>query len=165
MRLLDGSHQQHPRTHRSGRARAEREHAGRSPWDSPVFEHYTRTADAAGVELLVRLPGSDPDLIRKVLDTGVRNGIIPRVEMLRDVRRAMEATRFVFDGGPGKRGFATERPAGYGVDTEGYIDREDRSVFAGVLIEKREAIEHLDEILDVPELGSSSSVTAIFPFS
>jgi 2-dehydro-3-deoxyglucarate aldolase len=128
------------------------EHMGPSPYDSTVFEDLTRAAEAGGTELLVRLPSGDPPLIRKVLDAGVRNLLIPRVDSAEEVRTAVEATRFVYDGRPGERGKASGRSSNWGTADE-YIASEDEAVCIGVMIEKTSAVDELDEILSIPDLG------------
>lgn len=128
------------------------EHTGPSPWDSTVFEALTRAAEAGGIELLVRLPSGDPPLIRKVLDAGVRNLLIPRVDSAEEVRAAVEATRFVYGDGPGQRGAASGRSSTWGTATD-YQPTEDASVCLGVMIEKRGAVDELEGVLSVPELG------------
>ncbi|MFB6124099.1 MAG: HpcH/HpaI aldolase/citrate lyase family protein [Haloferacaceae archaeon] len=129
------------------------EHAGPSPWDSHLLADLTRAADVAGVELVVRLPGEDPHLIRKVLDAGVRTLLAPRVETAAEVREAVAATRFRYDGGPGERGVAQGRVTQWGQDTDGYVEEEDENVTLGVMIENATAVENLDDILGVPDLG------------
>ena len=129
------------------------EHAGPTPWDSQRLADLTRAADIADVELVVRLPGGDPHLIRRVLDAGVRTILVPRVETAAEVREAVEATRFRYDGGPGERGIAQGRVTTWGQDTEGYVDEEDENVCLGVMIENKTAVDNLDDILAVPELG------------
>ena len=126
------------------------EHTGESALDSPVFEHLSRAAAAADTSLVVRLPNGDPELIRKVLDTGVRTVLVPRVETAAEVREAVRASRFRYEGG-GKRGVSHGRSSDWGlsVDTE----REDDTVLVGAMIETREAVENLEGILSVPELG------------
>lgn len=128
------------------------EHTGPSPWDSTVFEDLTRAAEVGGTELLVRLPSGDPALIRKVLDAGVRNLLIPRVDDASEVRDAVTATRFVYDDEPGERGMASGRSKPWS-GADDYVATEDAAVCLGVMIEKRAAVEHLDSILSVPELG------------
>jgi len=129
------------------------EHMGPSPWDSAVFEELTRAAEVGGTELFVRLPSGDPSLVRKVLDAGVRNLFIPRVDDAEEVREAVKATRFVYDGEPGERGMASGRSRTWGLGPDDYIETEDREVCLGVMIEKTTAVDDLDEILSVPELG------------
>ncbi|MFC6723847.1 HpcH/HpaI aldolase/citrate lyase family protein [Halobium palmae] len=128
------------------------EHMGPSPYDSGVFEELTRAAEVGGTELFVRLPTGDPALIRKVLDAGVRTILIPRVDSAEEVREAVKATRFTYDGEPGERGMASGRSRTWG-NAENYVETEDEEVCLGVMIEKTTAVDELDEILSVPELG------------
>ncbi|MFB6090082.1 MAG: HpcH/HpaI aldolase/citrate lyase family protein [Halobellus sp.] len=129
------------------------EHMGPSPWDSTVFEDLTRAADVGGTELFVRLPTGEPSLIRKVLDAGVRNVFVPRVDTAEEVREAVKATRFDYGGEPGERGMASGRSRTWGLAGDDYIETEDEEVCIGVMIEKTTAVDELDEILSVPELG------------
>jgi 2-dehydro-3-deoxyglucarate aldolase len=129
------------------------EHAGPSPWDSQLLADLTRAADVAGVELLVRLPGGDPHLVRKVLDAGVRNILVPRVETADEVRESVRATRFRYGVEPGTRGVAQGRVTRWGQDRDGYIDEEDANVSLGVMIENTTAVDNVGEILAVDDLG------------
>lgn len=129
------------------------EHAGPSPYDSTAFDALVRAAECAEVELLVRVPHADPPLLHKVLDTGVKTLLVPRIESAEEVERAVRAARFAFDGEPGDRGFGGGRPTGWGADTENFIDREDEAVLIGAMIESRAAVENIEEILSVPHLG------------
>lgn len=130
------------------------EHIGPAPHDSERFENLTRAADVSGTELLVRLSNNDPALIRKVLDSGVRNLLIPRIETAEEVRRAVEASRFSYDNDVGERGIAASRASGWGseLDQE-YVDVEDENTSVGVMIENTTAVENLEEILRVEGLG------------
>lgn len=128
------------------------EHGGPSPWDATALENFARAAERSGTELLVRIPVADPGLVRKVLDSGVRNLFLSRVEHAAEVRRAVRASRFTIGGEPGERGLASPRASRWG-QREGYVDHEDREVMVGVTIENRTAVDDIDEILDVPELG------------
>ncbi|WP_459890344.1 HpcH/HpaI aldolase family protein [Halostagnicola bangensis] len=128
------------------------EHMGPSPYDSTMFEELTRAADVGGIELFVRLPSADPSLVRKVLDTGVRNILIPRIDDAEEVHKAVKASRFVYENEPGERGMASGRARTWGL-SEDYVSTEDDEVCVGVMIEKTTAVDNLDEILSVPELG------------
>jgi 2-dehydro-3-deoxyglucarate aldolase len=130
------------------------EHIGPTPENSKIFEDLTRAAELSGTELLVRLPGNDPSLIRKVLDSGVRNLLIPRLETAADVRQAVEASKFSYDNGIGERGIAASRVSGWGSElNEEYVHVEDQNTAVGVMIENTTAVENLDEILRVDGLG------------
>ena len=128
------------------------EHGGPSPRDGERLEELLRAADATGTELLVRLPEPDPGLVRKALDAGVRNLFISRVENSEEVRRAVRGSRFEYDGGPGDRGLANPRASRWGT-TDDYARTEDEETLVGVTIENETAVENIDEILDVPDLG------------
>ncbi|WP_247002731.1 HpcH/HpaI aldolase family protein [Halosolutus gelatinilyticus] len=128
------------------------EHAGPSPWDGDRMENLLRATDVSGTELLVRLPEPDPGMVRKALDAGVRNLFVSRIERADDARRAVEAARFRYDGEPGKRGFANPRASRWGT-TENYADTEDEEIVVGVTIENPAAVDNLDDILAVPDLG------------
>ncbi|NEU55908.1 HpcH/HpaI aldolase/citrate lyase family protein [Halorussus sp. MSC15.2] len=128
------------------------EHAGPSPWDGERLDDLLRAADATDIELLVRIPSPDPALVRKALDAGVRNLFVSRVETAEEVRRAVRASRFRYDGDAGDRGFANPRASRWGT-ADDYVRTEDEETLVGVTIENRTALDNLDEILDVPELG------------
>lgn len=134
------------------------EHKNPSAFDSSYLENAVRAAECANTELIVRIPDSDPACVRKVLDAGVRNVIVPRVETASDVKRAVEASKYEYDGRPGERGVSFGRSSDYGAslsmdgDTEYHLV-EDENVLIGALIEDKTAVENIDEILSVPELG------------
>jgi 2-dehydro-3-deoxyglucarate aldolase len=128
------------------------EHAGPSPWDATTLEGFARAAGRADTELLVRIPTGEPALVRKVLDTGVGNVFLSRVENAAEVRRAVRASRFSIDDEPGERGLASPRARRWG-QREGYVDGADSEAMVGVTIQNRAAVDDLDAILNVPELG------------
>ncbi|GAB7009471.1 HpcH/HpaI aldolase family protein [Halorubrum trueperi] len=128
------------------------EHGGPDPWDGSQLEDLLRAAERTGVELLVRLPDTDPTLVRKALDLGVRTVFLPRVETAEEVRDAVRSARFRYDDGPGDRGLGSPRAHRWGL-ADDYITTEDRETLVGVTIETEASIENLDEILTIPELG------------
>jgi 2-dehydro-3-deoxyglucarate aldolase len=129
------------------------EHGGPSPYDSTVFENLTRAAEAADIELLVRLPAPDPPLVRKVLDAGVRTILLPRIETAAELRRAVAAAHFSYDGGVGDRGVGVGRTAEWAGYGGSHVADEDDEVLVGTMIENERAVENVEEILAVPELG------------
>jgi len=129
------------------------EHGGPGPYDGATLETYRRAAEAVGISLLVRLPSGDPPMVRKLLDTGVRTLLLPRVETAAEVREAVRASRFSYAGEPGDRGVGTARGSRWGRDLADHARREDETVLVGAMIENRRAVENLPSILDVPELG------------
>lgn len=128
------------------------EHGGPSPWDGERMEGLLRAAELVDTELLVRIPSTDPGLVRKMLDLGARNLFLSRVKTPAEVEQAVEATRFRYDDGAGERGLANPRAARWGL-AEDYVSGEDTETVIGVTIETREAVENIEEILAVPDLG------------
>ena len=129
------------------------EHGGPSPYDSTVFEELTRAAETGGIELLVRIPKPDPALVRKVLDAGVRTILIPRIETADQLRPAVEAAHFAYDGGVGDRGVGVGRTSEWAGYVDSHIGGEDDQVLVGTMIENTRAVENIEEICAVPELG------------
>lgn len=128
------------------------EHTGASPTDSQVVERIARAADASGIDPLVRLPTSNPAVVRKVLGTGIRSILIPRVDSPSEIRRAIEASRFVYDGKPGAYGASAGRGSMWGTQASVQVDEHDETVSVGCMIETQAAVENIEEILAVPEL-------------
>ena len=129
------------------------EHGGPAADDAGAIADYVRAAEAGGIEPLVRLPSGEGQVIRKVLDAGVRTVLIPRVESAEEVRRAVKAARFVHDGAPGERGSASGRAANWGAKPADYAAHEDATTTVGVMMENTAAVDDLDDILAVPDLG------------
>jgi 2-dehydro-3-deoxyglucarate aldolase len=128
------------------------EHGGPDPWDAATVENLLRAADGTGTELLVRLPDTSPTLVRKALDLGVKNVFLPRVKSAAEVREAVKSGRFRYDGEAGDRGLAAPRARRWGLG-ENYVEASDEETLIGTTIETKEAVENIDAILDVPELG------------
>ncbi|MFB6133154.1 MAG: HpcH/HpaI aldolase/citrate lyase family protein [Halanaeroarchaeum sp.] len=128
------------------------EHGGPDPWDGPTIENLLRAAERAGVEILLRLPDTDPTLVRKALDLGARNLFLPRVESAEAVEAAVRSARFRYEDGPGDRGLASPRARRWGGVAD-YVEREDRETVVGTTIETKAAVENIEDILAVPDLG------------
>lgn len=144
------------------------EHVGKSPYDADHVSHLARAAEIGEVELLVRVPSNDPPLIRKVLDTGIRNITVPRIQKAADVRKVARTAMFKYveDQDPdhgsarevtpddrGTRGASGGRVTEHG-GLEGFVsDINDQNVMVGAVIEDYEAVNNIDEIFQVPGVG------------
>lgn len=129
------------------------EHIGPASADGRNFEWIARGAATAGIEPLVRVESGDGHVVRKVLDAGIRSIVIPRVETAAEVRAAVEASRFDYDGAPGERGFGTALASDWGDRPDDYIAREDATVLVGVMLENESALANAEDILSVPGVG------------
>jgi len=109
-------------------------------------------ARAADVPALVRVPGSETPMIKRVLDSGAGGLIVPQVSSAAEVRQIVEACRYK----PlGNRGFGPRRLTNYGRGgaTE-YLEVANRHLFLAVQIENISAMAELDEIVRVSHLDS-----------
>lgn len=128
------------------------EHGGPSLLEAADLDGLLRAVDGTDTELLVRLPGTDPGMVRKALDAGVRNVFLPRVDSADEVRTAVRAGRFVYGDDPGTRGLAAPRARRWGLADE-YVTTEDTEVLVGATVETATAVDRIEDILSVPDLG------------
>ena len=113
-------------------------------------EHLTRAAQCSGMLPLVRVMENDPILIMKSLDAGAAGIIIPHVVGAADLKKALAAARFYPEGERGKCGQV--RGSRYGADGVAWKDywkKANADVIIMPLVEEKEGIENLDEILAV----------------
>ena len=129
------------------------EHGGPSPYDSSALEELTRAAEAGDIELLVRLPKPEPALVRKVLDAGVRTILLPRIETAEELRAGVRAAHFAYDGDVGDRGVGVGRSGEWAGYVDSYVGGEDSEILVGTMIENQAAVDNIEDILSVPQLG------------
>ncbi|MGO9872543.1 MAG: HpcH/HpaI aldolase family protein [Acidimicrobiia bacterium] len=93
---------------------------------------------------LVRVPWNEPGIIGKTLDAGARGVIVPMVNSRADAERAVQACRYA---PAGARSYGPVR-ATYSAGFD-YFARANDDVLCIVMVETREAVAHVDEILSV----------------
>lgn len=97
----------------------------------------------------VRVPWNEFGIIGKVLDAGAYGVIIPMVNSPEEARAAVAACRYYPDG---SRSFGPARAAYYaGPD---YFAHANQQIAVIPMIETRQAVERLDEILAVPGIDA-----------
>ena len=106
-----------------------------------------RTIDLGGSAPLVRLTSNNPDQIKRVMDAGAHGIIVPSVNSAQDAQDAVSATRYAPNG---IRGVGLARAQGYGSKFSEYLEWQKESAIVIVQIEHKDAINNLEEILDVP---------------
>jgi 4-hydroxy-2-oxoheptanedioate aldolase len=103
--------------------------------------------DATPAVALVRPPWNDAAIIMKLLDAGARGVICPLVNSAAEAKALVDACRYP---PAGRRSFGPVRAAQvYGAD---YWQRADDAILVFAMIETREAMAALDDILAVPGL-------------
>ena len=115
-------------------------------------EVLVRACNVAGVTPIVRIPENRDSVILSYLEAGALGVLVPHVNTADEARRAVEATLY---GPEGRRGAcSTSRVANYGVTqtpTE-YFAAANEQIVVIALIEEREGIDNIDEILAVEGL-------------
>lgn len=113
-----------------------------------TIEGLVRAAECAGLVPLIRVPACVPDAITRALDTGALGVVVPRVNSPEQARLAVSASRYH----PlGNRGITGGRTTGFGtLDLPTYMSRANSEVLVVVMIEDREGVDRVDEILAVP---------------
>lgn len=104
------------------------------------------TSDATPV---VRVPWNEPGIIMRMLDAGAMGIIIPMVNSVDEARAAVAACRYFPDG---VRSYGPVRAVHYaGAD---YYQHANREVACIPMIETKQAVERLDDILAVPGIDA-----------
>ena len=109
-------------------------------------EELIRVIDLCGITPLVRLSTNDAVQIKRVMDAGAHGIIVPMVNSAEDARLAVSSVQYPPSG---NRGVGLARAQGYGTGFEKYKKwLEDESIVI-VQIEHIDAVNNLDEILEV----------------
>lgn len=109
--------------------------------------HSMRAAQAGRATVMVRVPGQDPDYLKRVLDAGAEAIMVPMVETAEQARQIVAACQYP---PAGRRGYSapTVRASGYGADPE-YAAKANGNLFICVQIESDTAVEQAGEIAKV----------------
>ncbi len=98
---------------------------------------------------IVRLPEVNQGLINKLLDTGVQGILVPFITSKQDAEDAVRYSKYPPQG---NRGIGYGRSQGWGGRVQEYLEIANEAIVVGVIIETREALENVDEIVTVPGL-------------
>lgn len=102
---------------------------------------------------LVRVPACDHTEIKKIIDLAPAGIIIPMINTAEDAGKAVSACRYPMDGGD--RGCGYRRGHNYGtIPIANYLERSKEEPLVILQIEHITAYRNLDEILEVPGIGS-----------
>lgn len=96
---------------------------------------------------LVRVRENDTLAIRQALDLGARGVIVPLVNNAEQARRAVASAKYPPEG---VRGFGYCRMNEWGRQFDDYAAKANEEIAVIVMIESKEAVENIDEILSVP---------------
>ncbi len=103
----------------------------------------------AGVCCLPRIASHNPEMARRLLDSGADGIIVPMVNSPADMEAVVSWVKYP---PVGKRGFGVGRGQGYGFDFDGYTKTWNSSSIIIAQIESMDAVGQIEKILDHPEL-------------
>ena len=117
-----------------------------------TFAQIVREAKQNGLLVLCRAPDLDVGFVNRILDAGANGVVFPHIMTREDAVRAVELLKFRTEEIPiGRRGF---EPA-YGLekrdeeDWDAYFQRVNEETLVGLMIEDREGVDNIEEILSV----------------
>jgi 2-dehydro-3-deoxyglucarate aldolase len=101
---------------------------------------------------LVRLAGIDPIQAKAVLDAGAAGVLVPMVNRKTDAELAVQMTKYPL---LGFRGACLARAQGYGENFDAYVQNANADTLLMVMIEHRDAVANIEEILSVPGIDGT----------
>jgi 2-keto-3-deoxy-L-rhamnonate aldolase RhmA len=106
-----------------------------------------QAADRHEKTVFVRVPRLDPGLIGRVLDAGAHGVMVPKVNSAEQAAAVVEACRYP---PAGQRGIGPHRSSAYFTQVADALERSNGRLVIAIQIESREAVDAIDEILEVP---------------
>lgn len=108
-------------------------------------EKLIRVIDLCGAKPFVRVSSNNEAEIKKVLDFGAKGIIVPMINNIDDVKKAIASSYYPPEG---NRGMGLYRAQGYGDEDKkmDYISSTSHNIELYVNIESKEALENIDEI-------------------
>lgn len=121
------------------------------PMDRQTILRHVMAAQGSGAAALVRVRGTEPAMLKSILDLGPDGIIFPFIHTAEDARRAVAACSYpdLYDGGLRGQGPMRAVRWGFGNTTE-YLRAPEHYLLHIIQIESWEGWRNLDEILDVP---------------
>jgi len=127
-----------------------------------TIENQVRVCENSGVQAIVRLSTSDEQLILRALETGCRGIMVPHVTTVSDAKRIAKACKYAPEG---KRGLSPYT-RNHNFTHENLVEslhEENKNTFVGILVEGKEGISNLEEIVNVD--GIDLIYTGIYDIS
>ena len=126
------------------------------PFNMDTMQRIAAAVHTLGKKITVRVPNEEPSRISMVMDLGVDGIKIPHVESAEQAKRIVDAVKFAPQG---TRGFCPiVRAADYGMTSAptAFTEETNRSTIVSLMVETKEGLEHMDEILAVPGIDTIS---------
>jgi 4-hydroxy-2-oxoheptanedioate aldolase len=119
---------------------------GTFSWED--IDDLCRVAELAGLTTIARVPNIEASTILRYIDRGVQGILGPGVDTREDAQALADACLYAPEG---KRGLGgAPRASGYAsIASREYIEQSNEEMFVAAFLEHEEAVENLDEILEV----------------
>jgi len=113
-----------------------------------TLENMIRAAETVNITPLVRVADDNPGTILRVLDSGAQGVVVPHVHSREQAENIVRFSRYY----PlGTRSLNSGRPGAFGKNNlVEYMQRANEEIMVIPMIESREGVEHVDDILSVP---------------
>jgi 4-hydroxy-2-oxoheptanedioate aldolase len=116
-----------------------------------IHRHVSACESVQECTPLVRVPSNEDWMVLQALDQGAYGVVVPQISNKQSAERLISSVKYhPF----GKRGFTPFSKAGAFNDnkTTEYVERANKEVLSVVIIESREGLENLDEIVEVSDV-------------
>ncbi len=117
-----------------------------------MFHELSLAVKGTGVDLLVRLPGHDPQTTKLVLDCGADGIIVPGVNTAQQAREAVAMAKYPPEG---HRGASLCRATDFGRNFDTYYRQHNHDVLVVCMLEHVDAVKNVDAILAVPGIDAT----------
>ncbi len=117
--------------------------------DQEQSQRIVAACQANGSLCLPRVASHNPEMTRRLLDSGADGLIVPMVSSAGEVKEIIDWCKYP---PVGKRGFGISRAQGYGFDFDKYISTWNETSVVIVQIESVKAVKNIDSILDSEDI-------------
>lgn len=122
--------------------------AEHAPLDRKDVLAHAIAASAGGACVFVRVPWTDPVLVKPFLEMGIDAVIFPYIRTVDDAKLAVQTVLYPPDG---VRGYGPVRAIRYGLETPAeYVSGAARMIWKILQIETKECLQDLEQIVQVP---------------
>ncbi len=118
-----------------------------SPFNPETLQYMLMAFTGSSTVPLIRVPWNDPVMIKQALDMGWDGVLVPQVNTVDEVQRAVSACRYP---PAGKRGFGPRRAGNYYRDQDEYVRRANESVICAIQIEDVIGANQIERIVQIP---------------
>jgi 4-hydroxy-2-oxoheptanedioate aldolase len=122
-----------------------------SPFTFADVENMTRAGEAASLDIVVRVPGSQEEHILHALDAGAAGVQVPGLTTIEEIERVVSKAKYFPEGSRGLS-FAI-RAAHYGLmDKKSYMRLANERTLIVIHVESRDILDQLEGICDLPQV-------------